>query len=574
MFKIYFGFSLVFFSSVLLGQNAFYELKHHIEEIVLNSKNREAINLINKQSQKLTAVQKAELDVIKVEALNQLGLEDEAFAISQDILSKPDLPASLKLRTHLQRALVFEIGMDKDNTKAEVDEAQKIFNTNPELKPQNYTYFLIRKTSYYRIFDDDKTAFKIAMEAEKYADLVDDKKNGAVLNMVLGFGYFNDPEKVMQHFQKAIRLYKNYNNYNGVGAMYNNISNFYIDRRNYKLAEKYIDSGVAVVPKVEILYIIANIYQTKSKILEHRKNFAAALENYKIATEWASKTNEEQKELKVQELDLLYNFQKNKRREIELANNVKATKSRVTMLTVFIILLTLFVLLLLFFLRLISRNKRRIELQKQSISMKNEVLQKNVAEKQFLVRELNHRVKNNLAVILSLVGFQRDETKNVLYRNKFQQLQDRIKTIALAHNLFSYHIDNFDNSMVEIKEYSEKIFESHKAGYPKECVFENDSEKLLLPVDKGLSFGLLLNELITNSLKHAVPEENQPLKITLIINTHEGLADMKYYDNGMFFGDQDSTNTLGLFIIQEMVQQLGGKFGRKNSSYHIAFSIE
>ncbi|MBU8882843.1 hypothetical protein KSK37_07080 [Kaistella sp. DKR-2] len=571
MVKIYFAFNLFFFSSVVLGQDAFNELKHRIEEKVLSSKNREAIDLINRQSQELTADQKAELDVIKVEALNELGLEDEAFAISQNILAKPDLPASLKLRTHLQRALVFEIGMDKDNTKAELDEAQKIFNTNPELKPQNYTYFLIRKTSYYRIFDDDKTAFKIAMEAEKYADLVNDKKNGAGLNMILGFGYFNDPEKVMQHFQKAIRLYKNYKNYNGVGAMYNNISNFYVDRRNYKLAEKYIDSGVAVVPKVEIFYIIANIYQTKSQILEHRKSYAAALENYKIATEWASKTNEEQKELKVQELDLLYNFQKNKRREIELANNVKATKGWVTMLTVFIILLTIFVLLLLFFLRMISRNKRRIELQKQSISRKNVELQKNVAEKQFLVKELNHRVKNNLAVILSLVGFQREETKNVLYRYKFQQLQNRIKTIALAHNLFSYNLDNFDNSVVEIKEYSDKIFESHKAGYQKELILENYSEKLLLQVDKGLFFGLLLNELITNTLKHAVPEENQVLKITLNIQLNEEMAEMNYADNGMFFGTQDSDNTLGHFIIGEMVQQLGGRFERKNSCYHIAF---
>ncbi|MBU4538491.1 MAG: hypothetical protein L6264_02025 [Weeksellaceae bacterium] len=571
MVKIYFAFNLFFFSSVLWGQTAFAELKHRIEDKVLSSKNREAIDLINRQSQKLSAEQKAELDVIKVEALNELGLEDEAFAISQNILAKPDLPPSLKLRTHLQRALVFEIGMDKDDTKAELDEAQKIFNSNPELKPQNYTYFLIRKTSYYRIFDDDKTAFKIAMEAEKYADLVNDKKNGAGLNMILGFGYFNDPEKVMQHFQKAVRLYKNYNNYNGVGAMYNNISNFYIDRRNYKLAEKYIDSAVTVVPKVEIFYIIANIYQTKSQILEHRKSYAAALENYKIATEWASKTNEEQKELKVQELDLLYNFQKNKRREIELANNVKATKGWNTMLTVFIIFLAIFVLLLLFFLRMISRNKRRIELQKQSISRKNEVLQKNVAEKQFLVKELNHRVKNNLAVILSLVGFQRDETKNVLYRYKFQQLQNRIKTIALAHNLFSYNLDNFDNSVVEIKEYSDKIFESHKAGYPKELILENKSEKLLLQVDKGLFFGLLLNELITNTLKHAVPEENQALKITLNIKVNEEMAEMNYADNGMFFGTEDSDNTLGHFIIGEMVQQLGGKFERKNSCYHIVF---
>ncbi|MBH1960253.1 MAG: hypothetical protein I8H68_09085 [Flavobacteriia bacterium] len=574
MMKIYSVLFILIFYSAAFGQNGFKELKNRVEEKMIHSQNRESLALINSNYSNFQGDQKTELGVIKIEILNELALVDEAFSLSQDILSKPNLPTDLKLRTHLQRALIFETAMKKKSCKDELAKAASILNKYPELKPANYTYFLIRQASYLRIFDDHKKAFSVAVEAEKYAEKINDNKNGAMLNIALGFSSFEKPREALQYFRKALQLYKNYKNYNGIAAMYNNISEFYIGQDDYRSANRYADSAIAVVPRVEIFYIIGQVYNTKSKILEHQKNYLAAFHHYKIATEWNEKTNVEQRDLKVQELDLLYNSQKNKIRQAELENDMVSTQKWNSLLTLLISLLVIFILLLLYSLRLLSKTKKKIEFQKQSIFAKNAVLKRNVHEKEFLVRELNHRVKNNLAVILSLIGFQKDETQNVLYKHKIEQLYLRINTIALGHNLFSYNMNSFEKSTVEIKEYSEKIFESHLAGFPKELQVQNDLQEILLPVDKGLSYGLLLNELVTNSLKHAAPAPGQPLKISLDVKENNGVAHMKYCDNGVFFGINDGSNSLGHYIIDAMVQQLDGTFEREDSCYRIVFSVD
>lgn len=306
---------------------------------------------------------------------------------------------------------------------------------------------------------------------------------------------------------------------------------------------------------------------------ERDKIYIASVANRKIPSEYSAAVKTGQSETNAREDDLLYTSEKINLREKELEDIMITAKRWNSLLFVLSSLLVIFVLLLLYSLRLLSKNKKKIELQKQSIFAKNAVLKRNVQEKEFLVRELNHRVKNNLAVILSLVGFQKDETHDPLYKHKFEQLYSRINTISLGHNLFSYHVNSFDKSTVEIKAYSQKIFESHKAGFPSELKIETDLQQVHLPVDKGLSYGLLLNELLTNSLKHAVPAEGQPLKISLIIKENNGTAEMRYCDNGLFFGNSDDSNSLGHFIIDAMVQQLDGSFEREQSCYHIVFSL-
>lgn len=265
MMKIYCVlFSVIFYWSAF-GQMEYNDLKNRIEQQVIYSKNKEALSLINASIPHLNGIQKTEFEVTKMEILNELALVDEAFVISQKILSIPKLPVNLKLRTHLQRALIFETAMRRKNCIEELDKAALIFQNYPQLKPENYTYYLIRKASYYRIFDDHKTAFKIAVEAEKYAENVNDKKNGAVLNIALGFNSFENPDQSLRYFQKALKIYKNYRNYNGTAAVYNNISKFYIEQNSYKTAEQYADSAISLVPKVDVFISSQRFMVRKAK---------------------------------------------------------------------------------------------------------------------------------------------------------------------------------------------------------------------------------------------------------------------------------------------------------------------
>lgn len=571
MTKIYLCF-LLFLSLTVPAQDSFGALKDKIEQEILYSQYRQALDLINNRPDDLLKAQQAELDVLKVRCLNNLDLIDEAFALSQNILSQKDLPPVLRMRTHMQRALIYEIGLNKSSCKKELDIAEAILNKNPSLKPSYYTYFLIRKASFYRQFGDHKKALQVAVQAEKYAEKVNDQKNGAALNMFMAYASYDEPEKALNHFGKAIQIYKNHRNYSGTAEMFNNVSRFYFDRNQTDLARKYVDSAIALESNVEISYIIADSYRLKSQIAERQNRFEEALADFKTAFEWTEKETLEQRDTKVQELDLMYDFEADKLREQEMSSSIKSTKRWNSMLAICTILLVFFMLVLLRVVMLLSRSKARIKVQNASISEKNAVLKKNVEEKEFLVRELNHRVKNNLAVILSLVGFQRDETEIQVYKRKFEQLYSRINTIKLAHHLFSYNVDNFDRRSVEINAYSDKIIELHKAGATQPLLVETQVDEFHLPVDLALSYGLLLNELLTNTLKHAVPDEGNTLEIVLKVQQIDGTAEVEYSDNGkQFVKNGSDSSSLGKFIIDAMVEQLGGKCDRNQSRYKIIF---
>lgn len=574
MLKSYACFFLLSLITVVRAHDNFSVLKSEVEKKVLYSQYREALNLTNKHRDDYPNHQQTELDVLKLECLNKLNLVDEAFALSQNILSENRLSPELKLRTHLQRALIYELGLNLSSCKKEVDLAEQILNQNPKLKPENYTYFLIRKASFYNQSGDKQKAMQFAMYADTFAENNKDQKNGAMLNMLLGHAWSKEPEKALSYFEKAVRLFKNHNNHGGAAGMYNIISRFYLERNEIELARKYVDSAVAKQSRTEIYHIVADSYQIRSIINERQNNYPQALKDFKTAMEWTEKDNKAHRDTKVQELDLMYDFETNKLHEKEMASSIKSTKRWNTMLAFCTILLVIFMIVLLRVVRLLSRSKARIKVQNQSISEKNAVLKKNIDEKEFLVRELNHRVKNNLAVILSLVGFQRDETRDVVYKNKFEQLYARINTIALAHQLFTYNVDNFDHTSVEVTQYSGKIIDLHKAGSTQALQVMTEFDEFQMPVDQGLSYGLLLNELLTNSMKHAVPSDGEMLKIFLKVQLKDHNAEVEYSDNGRLFTTKDRQSSLGTFIIDAMIEQLRGNCKREGSHYTITFPLD
>lgn len=568
-----YSFLLLLIGSVLFGQTKFTEQKKHIEEKMQNSDYKSVIEMINSIRHQLTDTEKNDLDVIKLDALVNLELHDEAFLLSQELLSKKTLTPEQKVNTHIQRELIFEIHNKPKKCKEELDKAEEIFNKYPEIKPKNYTNFLIRKSSYFRVNNYREIAFKIAKEAEKYAYQVGDKKYISVIELIIGFGYRDkDPKKMLFHLEKALYEYQKIKNYNGVLAVYNNIGNYYLKEKEYSKAKIYIDSGTAISSKSVIDYLKSEHFMLKSKIFENLKMPDSALHYYKIYAEWTQKAITEGKDIKISELNNQFLLETEKLQKKQLEANIKAEKNRNLTLTMFTIILGVLLVTLAILYWILKKRNAKIERQRQNIAEQNKALAKNLDQKQFLVKELNHRVKNNLSVILSLIDFQKDETENESDKNKFDRLHQRINTILLAHELYSYNINQNDTSRIEMKDYTNKIFEAHKASFDQELQYTNNTENHLMQVDKALPIGLMLNELITNSLKHA-KTDNEILKLFFKIKKIDKKIEIEYYDNGTEF-KKVNKNSLGIFIIEGMIKQLGGSYERIKSHYKISFPYE
>ncbi|WP_163397510.1 sensor histidine kinase [Flavobacterium fluviatile] len=501
---------------------------------------------------------------MKTKILTEFGLYDEAFKVSQNLLANSEITEEQKLKIHVERALIYEINDDYKSCLSELKKAEALFIKHPEFKVKNYSNFLIRKSSYYRVNGYSEKAYDLALQAKKYAESVSDKVNMPVVELILGLGNRKaNPESELRHYNRSLYLYKQLNHYEAIISMYSNLSYFYLLRGEYKMANTYIDSAITISSKSNVLNYKADVFQTKSDILEKQNKADSALYYYKIASELYRQYNGEQRDLKIKELEIEYNFDKEKSEKRLLKKDIRITR---------ILNIALFVLIMIlsFFAWQITKDKRKIEIQRQKIAENNITLKTNVEEKQFLVEELNHRVKNNLAVILSLIDFQKDQAGNKNYKSIFDDLHQRIKTITIAHEFYSYSVNHSDNDLIEASDYISKIIESHQNSALRAFQYINDIESIYFNVDKILSLGLLVNELVTNSLKHAQSGDAQ-LIIYINLRKTNNEVELNYSDNGTVFCFENNNNSLGLLIIEGMVKQLKGNYTREKANYKIIF---
>ncbi|HKR04084.1 MAG TPA: two-component regulator propeller domain-containing protein [Bacteroidia bacterium] len=193
--------------------------------------------------------------------------------------------------------------------------------------------------------------------------------------------------------------------------------------------------------------------------------------------------------------------------------------------------------------------------------MMEEQIRESLEEKGLLLKEIHHRVKNNLQIIISLFNLQSNYiTDNGAYK-AFKEGQDRVKAMALIHERF-YQSDgtskiNFDEYILRL---AENLFLS--LGKSQEQVaLKIDSEKISLDIDSAVPCGLILNELVSNSLKHAFPDE---MSGTVFIGFHQIENDrcrLVIRDNGIGFPedfDLTASDSLGMQLVLALADQLEG----------------
>ncbi|MEI7557180.1 histidine kinase dimerization/phosphoacceptor domain -containing protein [Candidatus Chlorohelix sp.] len=185
-----------------------------------------------------------------------------------------------------------------------------------------------------------------------------------------------------------------------------------------------------------------------------------------------------------------------------------------------------------------------------------------LVEKETLLKEVHHRVKNNLQVLHSLLKLQEIAIKDPLVAELFIECQNRIKSMALVHEKL-YQSENF--SRVDMKTYIQSLTNNllHSLNFISERVaIDLKIEGVLLNMDTAIPCGLLINELLYNAFKHAFPGERKGIvKIELSRDSRDMLR-LLIADNGVGIPenlDPQNTETLGLQLVGMLTKQLDGK---------------
>ncbi|MEE8430466.1 MAG: histidine kinase dimerization/phosphoacceptor domain -containing protein [Candidatus Desulfatibia sp.] len=199
-------------------------------------------------------------------------------------------------------------------------------------------------------------------------------------------------------------------------------------------------------------------------------------------------------------------------------------------------------------------------------------------EKEILLREIHHRVKNNMQVIISLLRLQADKIEDKTYADMFKEGEDRIRSMALIHEQL-YQSKDFAN--IDFGEYikslAKALFTSH--GVDTNRVRLNTEIKdASLDLENAIPCGLIINELVSNSLKHAFPQERKG-NISVgfrLINKDE--FEITVSDDGIGIPEEldlNNTDSMGWYLVRILVErQLDGKIEiirKQGTQFHIQF---
>ena len=201
--------------------------------------------------------------------------------------------------------------------------------------------------------------------------------------------------------------------------------------------------------------------------------------------------------------------------------------------------------------------RRKVETQMKS----------SLQEKEVLLKEIHHRVKNNLQIISSLLSLQSGNINSENPASMFRESQDRIRSMALIHEkLYQAR----DISRVDFAEYVRSLTaylsRSYMPGHGVEIVIA--IEGIYLDIDKAIPCGLIINELVSNSLKYAFPDGRKG-EIRIGLEHSDNVYTLKVGDNGAGLPpglDFRNTTSLGLQLVNTLVGQLEGTIGLSDGS--------
>jgi len=213
----------------------------------------------------------------------------------------------------------------------------------------------------------------------------------------------------------------------------------------------------------------------------------------------------------------------------------------------------------------------------QLLSTSQEV-RASLREKEILLKEVHHRVKNNLQVISSLINLQLRPIKNPVSREALQACQARVQAISLIHAML-YQSKDYAN--VPFSEYAPILANNifNTLGTATGCIaLDLAIGDIALPVDKAIPCGLILNELITNALKHGFPDGRRG---TIRVRLHEPISSqlqLTVEDDGVGMPagiDIRQTQSLGMHLVCALTEQLGGDLemsGAPGASFKVTFN--
>jgi len=384
---------------------------------------------------------------------------------------------------------------------------------------------------------------------------------------LIGLGRFyirnKDSEKGFRLLQKSLVISKAINDRSGEISCLNNIAKYYLDQNNMLAAKKSVLESLKLAQKIGFPSDIKSAAEILTIIYEKERNWSQAHAMQKLYIKMQDSINSKSIQESILKQQAKYDINK-KEQEIKVLSvqneslkkdkeiqDLRINKNRLTIIFISIALLAT-LLFIAFNLKWNKKKKKIYKLlkkQKEAISLKND-------EKTAMLKEIHHRVKNNLQVVNSLLKFQSREIKDKNVVAIFEKAQKRVVSMAMLHEKM---YNSEDLKHVDFKEYISllmaDLIETYSVG--KKIRLNLEVEDVHFEMRTLVPLGLIINEIITNSFKHAfidILEGEIKIHIKQLKNkTYE----MNIGDDGRGSANSEDSG-IGNKLIHIFVKQLNG----------------
>jgi two-component sensor histidine kinase len=356
---------------------------------------------------------------------------------------------------------------------------------------------------------------------------------------------------------------------NETNEIHKSLIPYYLASGNYTAAKKYLALHKIFAYRTGTLKNICGNLLWQSQLDSISGNYLSAIADYQKYSSLKDSIFNETKSRQISQLEIIYDMEKKEEniqlltKQSHLQLDMLQQASLIQNITyVSIALLLIIIGLLIYGYRLIQKNGKGMAARQEEIKNKNISLGRLLTEKDWLVKEIHHRVKNNLHMIVGLLESQSEFLKGDEAKVALVESQHRIQSMSMIHQKL-YQTDNLTS--IEISPYIHELVQylqdSFESKWPVQ--FNLEIDRLEMNISHSIPLGLILNEAIINSLKYAFPN-GRPGKINVIFKqTRPQHFVLTVSDNGIGLDpdfDIQKIDSFGLTLMKGLSEDLGGEF--------------
>ncbi|HEY9046839.1 MAG TPA: tetratricopeptide repeat protein [Ohtaekwangia sp.] len=365
-----------------------------------------------------------------------------------------------------------------------------------------------------------------------------------------------------EYYEESLIIKREFKDILGEAVTLNNLAKVSIALADLKHAEQFLNDAHALITRSGALNELRRNLEIRIQLLEKKKDFAQAFRYTRELLVVRDSLMTQQKSESLMSMQFRYDVEKKEQQIVLLeqrhAISQTELKTKQILIEGLIIALFLFiviVVLVYYNFRVVRSSKRHIET---------------------LLKELHHRVKNNLQILASVLSLQSQQLQDENALQAVKSSESRVNAMALIHKKL-YLGDQ--NRNINIKDYITELVQylSHTYGFADRNFNLNlKLEEVHVDVDKAIPLGLIINELVSNSFKYAYTQQPLPaLNVSLYLNKQKSLS-LEISDNGSGFEDsagKKTTGAFGLKMVKTLLKELKGKLDM-NTDKGTSFTLD